>query len=273
MELPVGDIFDAENETVPENQKAEENRRSYATKSCEIQTRAEKLLSEEDNYSFKLAGDLAYLNKDYSSAIDFYNKYLENTKSEGGGTVRDVLESVTRSYICLRDFKNAQIYCDKLLKVGHLVNVLQLRIELARSQDDWSQQTGSLICQLLDIHPWLDRLWLLLGEWYRVNNDHNKEYWCLEKASQTEESVNIADINCLKAENKLNSDLKTQIAEKVLKNISVPRQARSNQNAEFVDLGSSVKLKEQEDKLNNMTSISEEDCDKIIEIFEHKWFS
>ena len=130
-----------------------------------------------------------------------------------------------------------------------------------------------MICQLLNIHPWLDRLWLLLGQWYRVNRDDSKEYWCLEKASQTEESVNIPDISSLKDENKLDSDTKAQIAGKVLKNISVPKQVRSNLNQEFVDLGSSVKLKEQEDKLNNMTISSEDDCDTIIEKFEQKWFS
>ena len=71
----------------------------------------------------------------------------------------------------------------------------------------------------------------------------------------------------------MDSHTKTQIAEKVLKNISVPKQVRSNLDQEFVDLGSSVKLKEQEDKLNNMTISSEDDCDTIIEKFEQKWFS
>jgi len=271
MELTVGDIFDAENETIPENQTAAENRSCYEAKICEIQTKAENLRSDEDYYSFKLAGDLAYFNKDYIGAVDLYKIYLENTKSEGGGTIRDVLESVTRCYICLKDFDEANVYCDKLLKVGHLVNVLQLQIELARSQNDWSQHTGSLICQLLDIHPWLDRLWLLLAHWYRVNNNDVKEYWCLEKASQTEESVNLPDVDSLKADNKLSCDLKTQIADKVLRDISVPKQSRSDK--EFVDLGSSVKLKEREEKLNNMEASSEQDSDRIIEMFEQKWFS
>ena len=82
MELTVGDIFDAENETVPENQTAAENRSCYNAKICKIQTKAENLWSNEDYYSFKLAGDLAYLNRNYSGAVDLYKIYLENTKEE-----------------------------------------------------------------------------------------------------------------------------------------------------------------------------------------------
>ena len=44
-----------------------------------------------------------------------------------GGTLRDVLESVIRSYMALEDLKNAERYCEQLIKVGHAQNVLLLR--------------------------------------------------------------------------------------------------------------------------------------------------
>ena len=179
---------------------------------------------------------MAFLNRNYSGAVDLDKIYLENTKSKGGGTIRHVLESVTRCYICLNDFDKANLYCDKLLKVVHLVNVFQLQMTLARIQNYWSKQTWSLICQLLNIHPWLDRFWLLLAHWNRVNNNDVKENWCLEKASETQESVNLPDVDSLKAHHKLSCDQKTQIADKVLRDISVPKQSRSDN--EFVDLGS-----------------------------------
>ena len=49
-----------------------------------------------------------------------------NTTSQGGGVVRDVLESLTRSYMELGDPRAREIY-EKLVKVGHLQNVLLVR--------------------------------------------------------------------------------------------------------------------------------------------------
>ena len=48
-----------------------------------------------------------------------------------------------------------------------------------------------LLCQLIELPPWLDRLWLELC----------KELGCLEWAMQTENSSNISDIQKLKQEN------------------------------------------------------------------------
>ena len=50
-----------------------------------------------------------------------------NTTSQGGGVVRDVLESLTRSYMELGDLTRARETYEKLVKVGHLQNVLLLR--------------------------------------------------------------------------------------------------------------------------------------------------
>ena len=50
-----------------------------------------------------------------------------NTTSHGGGIVRDVLESLTRSYIELGDLTRAGENYQKLAKVGHLQNVLLVR--------------------------------------------------------------------------------------------------------------------------------------------------
>ena len=50
-----------------------------------------------------------------------------NTTSQGGGVVRDVLESLTRSYMELGDLTRARETYEKLVKVGHLQNVLLVR--------------------------------------------------------------------------------------------------------------------------------------------------
>ena len=139
-------------------------------------------------------------------------------------------------------------------------------------KNDWSNQTGSLICQVIEIHPWLDRLWLHLAQWYRTRNDLEKEYWCLEKASQTESSQNIANIQNLMDDNTLDSELKEQIRLKILQNISVPKQVRKVEQVDFVDLGSSVQIREQEEKMKNINT-SFEDSECLIRMFENKWFS
>ena len=128
MDLTVGDVFDAETETVPEDVAAAIDRQNYQAKYCEIQAESSKLTSSKDNTNNKLAGDLAYFTKNYQAAIRHYEEYLRNCKSEGGvGTLRDVLEGVTRCYIALNDDHNAAINCDKLVKIGHAQNVLRLR--------------------------------------------------------------------------------------------------------------------------------------------------
>ena len=128
MDLTVGDVFDAETDTVPEDVAAAIDRRNYQAKYCEIQVNSAKLTSSKDNNSNKLAGDLAYFTKNYKTAISHYEEYLRNCRSEGGvGTLRDVLEGVARCYIALGDDTNAAIYCDKLIKIGHAQNVLRLR--------------------------------------------------------------------------------------------------------------------------------------------------
>ena len=50
-----------------------------------------------------------------------------NTTSQGGGVVRDVLESLTRSYMESGDLTRARETYQKLVRVGHLQNVLLVR--------------------------------------------------------------------------------------------------------------------------------------------------
>merc|ERR1712098_371385 len=118
---------------------------------------------------------------------------------------------------------------------------------------------------------WLDRLWLLLAQWYRTW-DTVKEYWCLQKASQTESSQNIANIQSLMDKNSLDSDTKELIRLKILQNISVPRQARKVEQGDFIDLGSSVQTREQEEQMNRIKT-SCEDSEYLIKMFENKWFT
>ena len=84
-------------------------------------------IADEDKYSLKLAGDLAYLQQDYSSALDYYTEYLSHTTSETGGTIRDVCESVVRCHHSLGNTGETQQSLEKLISVGHASNVLQLR--------------------------------------------------------------------------------------------------------------------------------------------------
>ena len=144
-----------------------------------------------------------------------------------------------------------------------------IRVEFAVSVDDWSITTGSLLCQLIDIHPWLDRYWLLLAQFYRNKQQWTNEYWCLERASHTEASFNILDIKELKSRNSLDQQAKVKIFERVKAETSIPRQQKVDQD--FVDIGSSANTKEKEKKLESM-QISHDSCDLIITNFERKWF-
>ena len=78
MELSPGDIFDAETDPVPENVTAEIQRHSYSPRQCELVTESGDLVSSdpEQFYSLKLAGDHAYLVRDYNKAVELYEKYL-----------------------------------------------------------------------------------------------------------------------------------------------------------------------------------------------------
>ena len=80
MELPPGDIFDAETDTVPENVTASLQRQSYSPRTCEVVTEPQELVSAdpEEFYSLKLAGDHAYLVRDYTKAVELYERYLRN---------------------------------------------------------------------------------------------------------------------------------------------------------------------------------------------------
>ena len=145
---------------------------------------------------------------------------------------------------------------------------------MARMRNDWSLETGSIICQLIEIHPWLDRLWLLLAEYYRNNSQFPQEYWCLVKAENTESSVNISDVHQFKDQNPLSPDIKLQINTKVLQNISIPKQNRKNAESDFVDLGSSLNMKEHEEAMAKIKlTSSEQNCDIIVQNFEKKWFA
>lgn len=131
----------------------------------------------------------------------------------------------------------------------------------------------SLLCQLIELHPWLDRLWLQLATWYRRRKEVAKEYWCLERATQTENSCNIPDIEQLKAGNALDSESKNVISVKISESLRVNKHTRKADpdGDDFVDLGSSAKTKEREQTMDNMRA-SEDDCEDVIKRFENRWF-
>ena len=150
----------------------------------------------------------------------------------------------------------------------------RVRVEVARRRADWSRGTGAQLCQLLELHPWLDTLWLQLAEFYRRGGGGGaeQELWCLERAAQTETSDNVPDIETLISHNKLAAEVKLEIRRKVQDHISIPKHARNKDvDADFVDLGSSIKTKEREEQMDKI-SAKEDDSEDIIQRFEQKWF-
>lgn len=201
---------------------------------------------------------------------DFFS--LRASTAETGGTLRDVLDSLVRCHLALNDFDKADTVCRKLIKVGHVQNTLLLRLEIAKRRNDWSNEAMSLLCQLIELHPWLDRLWLELANWFRRRDEVVNEFWCLERATQTENSSNIPDIQRLKQENTLDSESKNVIASKISESLRVPKQTRKVADSDdFVDLGSSLKTREREQNMDNVRA-SEEECEEVIRRFENKWF-
>ena len=154
-----------------------------------------------------------------------------------------------------------------------IFKVVVSRLEIARRRRDWSTEAMSLLCQLIELHPWLDRLWLELAGWFRSRQEVTKEFWCLERATQTENSSNIPDIEKLKQENSLDSESKNVIACKISDSLRVPKQTRKGDPDcdDFVDLGSSLKTKEREQKMDSVKAC-EEDCEEFIKRFENRWF-
>ena len=148
-----------------------------------------------------------------------------------------------------------------------------LRLKIAKRRNDWSTETMSLLCQLIELHPWLDRLWLELANWFRRRKEVAKEFWCLERATQTENSSNISDIQKLKQENTLDSESKNVIAGKISESLRVPKQTKNvdPDSDDFVDLGSSLKTKERDQNMDKVRA-SEEECEQVIKRFENRWF-
>ena len=189
--------------------------------------------------------------------------------------MRDVLESLTRSYLALGEGALAQATCARLVKVGHLQNVLLLRVELARSLGDTSSdQLGAWLCHLLDIHSGSDRLWLYLADWYRARRCPSREFSCLERAESTERSVNTAArLQQLKEDCQLEEEIKRQISSRLASDSKrrAPGETASAEGSEdFVDLGSSIQRREKEENLDSVTLSSEDDAN-TIKHFEARW--
>ena len=72
-----GDVFDAEEERLPENVVAEKQRREYSAKICEIQWQPDDSVGQGD-FSYKQTADLAYKNKNFNLAIEMYEKFLRS---------------------------------------------------------------------------------------------------------------------------------------------------------------------------------------------------
>jgi len=280
MDFPSYDIFQDESQAEEEDVErlAVKQREAYRVKSCSPQLDPAALVSSSDCVSLKFAGDLSYSQKDFSQATRFYEQFLRSTTSESGGLVRDVLESLARSYLAAGDLGSAQSACSRLQKVGHLQNVLLLRVQLARrtgdcsdQPGDCSDQVGACLCNLLDLHPNCDRLWLELAEWFRARGSPSQQFWCLEKASSCEKSDNIPDVTQLKENCKLEAELKSRISSR-LRNESRSKPNDVVVSEDFVDLGSSIKTKEREEDLSNVKLDIGDDI-KTIKLFESRWFN
>ena len=146
------------------------------------------------------------------------------------------------------------------------------RLEIARSGNDTSsQQLGALLCNLLDIPPGSDRLWLYLAAWYRARRSPRQEFYCLERAAATERSLNIPQIERLGQECDLEDETKSRISSRLKnENKRRPNVEMTAENGDFVDLGSSIKTKEKEENLDKVKIDCEDDIN-TVEMFEAKW--
>ena len=61
------------------------------------------------------------------------------------------------------------------------------------------------------------------------------------------------------------------IANKISESFRVPKQSKKNDSDDFVDLGSSLRTKEREERMESV-SASQEDCETVIRRFEARWF-
>lgn len=272
MDFPSCDIFESEGETEKEDQQSlmMKERAGYTVRSCLPCVHPAALVSQE-SISLKFAGDLAYSQRAYSEAVQYYEKYLRNSTSQGGGIVRDVLESLTRSYMESGDLSRARETYERLVKVGHLQNVLLVRIDLARKTGDNSEEVGATLCHLLEINLSSHRLWLYLADWYRGRGCFLQEFWCIERASNTENSRSVPGLDLLRSSCPLEAETKSEISSRFRYENKRNPNFETSSTEDFVDLGSSIKTKEKEADLNKAQLGPGDDADTIKK-FEAKWF-
>ena len=138
---------------------------------------------------------------------------------------------------------------------------------------DHSEEVGATLCNLLEIHSSSDRLWLYLADWYKGRGCYLQEFWCVERASNTEHSGgNVPGLDLLRNSCQLEAAMKTEISSRCRNEHKRKANVETASAEDFVDLGSSIKTKEKEADLNKAQLDAGDDADTILK-FEVKWFN
>ena len=145
-------------------------------------------------------------------------------------------------------------------------------MDLARRAEDYSEEVGATLCNLLEIHPNSDRLWLHLADWYKGRKCFLQEFWCVERASINENSCNVPGLDLRRSSCKLEAERKSEISSRFRNENKRKHNVETSSAEDFVDLGSSIKTKEKEADLDKVQLDGGDDADTIKK-FEAKWFN
>ncbi|XP_046385487.1 uncharacterized protein C8orf76 homolog [Ischnura elegans] len=111
--------------------------------------------------------NFCYWTKDFSNAVSFYNKALENYFSNSPFMRRNLLESIARCYFQLGDLSKAQALAEECLPMSYTVelktSILNLLCTVYKSQSLLEQEKATLL-QLISLHPQNYRVWLDLAQ-------------------------------------------------------------------------------------------------------------
>ena len=111
-----------------------------------------------------------------------------------------------------------------------------------------------------------------MADWYRGRGGFLQEFWCIERASNTENSRSLPGLDLLRNSCPLETEIKSEISSRFrYENKRNPNVETSSTEEDFVDLGSSIKTKEKEADLNKAQRGTGDDADTIKK-FEAKWF-
>lgn len=266
MDFPSADVFEDDSGNCPRSNSNDFHRKTYKARICPSSFDSFKFSSDRDG--LKMKADLSYYQKDYEKALSLYLKLYED-ECNSQSYRRDLTECIARTYSSLGNDEKAIEYW-KIIKKGWASHddmklaSLQLRLDIATKLGEMSDEVGYCLCQVIETHPTLARYWLMLADWYISRGESIKEYWSMSKAKAVNNlegtyhslSKNIIDDRL--SIHSIDRSLKKKIDDYILaevKGISVV----DEESKEFVDLGTSVRMKQTEEALLKSTEDAEYD--------------